>query len=281
LGGVFVNLVAPILFIGYWEFHGGLVATVVLLGICLFRGRETLQAPLVQWSGRILWLGGIATLIGFLGLHIQEQQKSNILTKRNFYGVLRVNEVDIGEEFATRFLYHGRITHGEQFLTPQLRSYPRAYYGPNSGISLAIRRHPQYFRGTNPEEGIRQQGLHVGNIGLGVGTIAAYSRPGDTYRFYEINPDVNRIAREYFTHLKDAKGTLQVVIGDGRISLERELANNNRQLFDVLAVDAFSGDGIPIHLLTREAFALYWEHLRPGGILAVTQPSSSYECSSW
>ncbi len=268
LGGVFVNLVAPFLFKGYWEFHGGLVATVVLLGLCLFRGRETLQTPLVWWSGRILWIGGIAALTGFLGLHIQEQQKSSILTKRNFYGVLRVNEVDIGEEFATRFLYHGRITHGEQFLTPQLRSYPRAYYGPNSGISLAIRRHPQYFGGAIPEESVRQQGLHVGNIGLGVGTIAAYSRLGDTYRFYEINPDVDRIAREYFTHLKDAKGTQQVVLGDGRISLERELANKNRQQFDVLAVDAFSGDGIPVHLLTREAFALYWEHLRPGGILA-------------
>jgi spermidine synthase len=134
---------------------------------------------------------------------------------------------------------------------------------------LAIRRHPQYFGVINQEEGVRQQGMHVGNIGLGVGTIAAYSRPGDTYRFYEINPDVDRIAREYFTHLKDAKGIQQVVLGDGRISLERELANNNRQQFDVLAVDAFSGDGIPVHLLTREAFALYWEHLRPGGILAL------------
>jgi spermidine synthase len=268
LGGVFVNLAAPLLFKGYWEFHGGLVATVVLLGFCLFRTMEPLRSPLVLWSGRILWIGGIGALVGFLGLHIHEQQESNILTKRNFYGVLRVSEVDIGTEFATRFLYHGRITHGEQFLTPQLRSYPRAYYGPNSGISLAIRRHPQYFSGNNREDRARQGGLYVGNIGLGVGTIAAYSRPGDTYRFYEINPDVDWVAREYFTYLKDAKGAQQVVLGDGRISLERELVNNNRQQFDVLAVDAFSGDGIPIHLLTREAFALYWEHLRPGGILA-------------
>ena len=269
LGGVFVNLVAPFLFKGYWEFHGGLVATVVLLGFCLFRKMEKVPSPLVLWSGRILWIGGIGALVGFLGLHIQEQQKSNILTKRNFYGVLRVNEVDRENEFATRFLYHGRITHGEQFLTPQLRSYPRAYYGPNSGISLAIRRHPEYFSVNNREEGAGKNGVRVGNIGLGVGTISAYSRPGDTYRFYEINPDVGWIAREYFTYLQDAKGVQQVVLGDGRIALERELANNNRQQFDVLAVDAFSGDGIPIHLLTREAFALYWEHLRPGGILAL------------
>ncbi len=268
VGGVFVNLVAPVLFKGYWEFHGGLVATVVLLGLCLFRERETPQHPFMWWAGRIVWIGGIAALVGFLGLHIQEQQKSNILTKRNFYGVLRVNEVDVGEEFATRFLYHGRITHGEQFLTPGLQAYPRAYYGPNSGISLAIRLHPQYFAMTNQAGTVQPQGIHVGNIGLGVGTIATYSRPGDTYRFFEINPDVDWIAREYFTHLKDAKGGLQVILGDGRISLERELANNTRQQFDVLAVDAFSGDGIPVHLLTREAFALYWEHLRPDGILA-------------
>ncbi|MDH5564801.1 MAG: fused MFS/spermidine synthase, partial [Nitrospirota bacterium] len=91
----------------------------------------------------------------------------------------------------------------------------------------------------------------------------------DTYRFYEINPDVDRIAREYFTYLQGGKGSQEVVLGDGRISLERELANKTRQQFDILAVDAFSGDGIPVHLLTREAFALYWEHLQPDGILAL------------
>ena len=102
-----------------------------------------------------------------------------------------------------------------------------------------------------------------------MGTVATYSQPGDTFRFYEINPDVDRIAEKYFTYLKDAKGAQQIIIGDARISLERELANHQRQKFDVLAVDAFSGDGIPIHLLTREAFALYWEHLDPEGILAL------------
>jgi hypothetical protein len=269
LGGVFVNLVAPVLFKGYWEFHLGLVATLVLLGLCLYRTRDPLRAPLVLWSGGILWVGGIAALAFFLGMHIHEQQASTILTKRNFYGVLRVKETDIGTKSATRFLYHGRISHGRQFLTPGRGSYPTAYYGPFSGISLAISRHPRQLKLNNPEDRLRQGGLRVGNIGLGVGTIAAYARPGDTYRFYEINPDVARIARGYFTYLQDAKGTQQVVLGDGRISLERELADQNRQPFDILAVDAFSGDGIPVHLLTREAFALYWEHLGPDGILAL------------
>lgn len=269
LGGVFVNLVAPFLFKAYWEFHVGLVATLVLLVVCLGRTSDPLRSPLILWSGRILWVGGIVALAGFLGLHIQEQQENNILTTRNFYGVLRVKETSIGTESATRFLYHGRISHGRQFLTPRLRSYPTSYYGPFSGISLAISRHPERLRLSKLEDGARQDGLRVGNIGLGVGTIATYSRPGDVYRFYEINPDVERIARKYFTYLKDAKGAQQVVLGDGRIALERELMNNHRQQFDILAVDAFSGDGIPVHLLTREAFALYWEHLQPDGILAL------------
>jgi len=279
LGGVFVNLVAPVLFRGYWEFHLGLVATMVLLGLCLYRARDLHRSPLVLWSGSILWVGGIAALAGFLGLHIQEQQENNILTTRNFYGVLRVNETDSGTEFATRFLYHGRISHGRQFLIPRMQSYPTAYYGPFSGISLAIGRHPLRLSLNKLEDGARQGGLYVGNIGLGVGTIAAYSKPGDTYRFYEINPDVDRIAREYFTYLKDAKGLQQVVLGDGRISLERELASNVRQQFDILTVDAFSGDGIPVHLLTREAFALYWEHLKPDGILALHITNRHFDLS--
>ena len=106
-------------------------------------------------------------------------------------------------------------------------------------------------------------------IGLGVGTISTYSRTGETYRYYEINPGVDRIAKKYFTFLQDGKGTQEVVIEDGRISLERELANDDRRLFDILGVDAFSGDAIPIHLLTKEAFALYWDHLQPDGILAL------------
>ena len=269
LGGVFVNLVAPVLFQGYWEFHFGLVATMMLLGICLFRTRDPLRSPLMFWSERVVFVGGIATLAGFLALHIHEQQASTILTSRNFYGVLRIKETDKGTKSASRFLYHGRINHGRQFLSPPRHSYPTAYYGPFSGISLAISRHPQQLRLNALEDRKGQGGLRVGNIGLGVGTTAVYARPGDTYRFYEINPEVERMAREYFTFLKDAKGAQQVVLGDGRISLERELENGHRQQFDILAVDAFSGDGIPVHLLTREAFALYWEHLQPDGILAL------------
>jgi spermidine synthase len=111
--------------------------------------------------------------------------------------------------------------------------------------------------------------LRVGVIGLGTGTIAAYCRPGDAYRFYEINPAVEELCRQFFTYLRDAGGDVEVVLGDGRVSIEREVARGGLEPLDVLAIDAFSGDAIPVHLLTEEAFELYWKRLRPDGVLAV------------
>ncbi|MCZ6617753.1 MAG: fused MFS/spermidine synthase, partial [Gammaproteobacteria bacterium] len=130
-----------------------------------------------------------------------------------------------------------------------------------SGSGVAINYHPAR---RTPEGQLR-----VGLIGLGIGTIAAYGRPGDTFRFYEINPQTEQIARKYFSYLHQGNARNEVVIGDGRISLARELISNGPQQFDVLVVDAFSGDAIPIHLLTREAVDLYWQHLKEDGILAV------------
>ena len=269
LGGLFVNLVAPVLFNGYWEFHAGLIATVVLLGICVFHSPDHCPSVTIRVLATVLWMGWIGLLITFLWAHIQEQQVSSILTQRNFYGVLRVYEEDMDTPYASRSLYHGRISHGAQFLNPPLRSRPRTYYGPDSGISWAIRHHPHQLHGQNLAEHDSPRPFNVGIIGLGVGTIAAFSRPGDSYRFYEIDPDVVEIATTHFTYLGEGQGKQQVILGDGRISLEREFRNHERQQFDVLAIDAFSSDAIPIHLLTKEAFALYWEHLNNEGILAV------------
>jgi SAM-dependent methyltransferase len=152
-----------------------------------------------------------------------------------------------------RVLRHGTIDHGEQFLWPQNRRYPTTYYARKSGVGLAI-------------QTLQLQGpMHVGVIGLGAGTLTTYARPIDTYRVYEINPLVLKIAQTQFTFLLDCLGSHDVVMGDARLSLE----NEDPQKFDVLAVDAFSGDAIPVHLLTREAFSLYWRHLNPDGVLAV------------
>ncbi len=275
LGGGFVNLVAPYLFDGYWELHVGLMGTCVLSGLCIFRKIKMAGSSEDQLTGLVSWATGAVMLIVVLNLHIRESKTASIVARRNFYGVLNVYEHPGDENTHMHSLYNGRINHGNQYQSGELRLRPTTYFGFTSGIGLAIRYHPMRRPPISSAAGISsasspgKRGLHVGGIGLGTGTIAAYSRKGDTFRFYEINPEVVKISRKFFTYLKDAAGDEAVILGDGRISLERELRDGGPQQFDVLAVDAFSGDAIPIHLLTEEAFDLYWKHLRPDGILAV------------
>jgi SAM-dependent methyltransferase len=198
------------------------------------------------------------TIVGCLAFQVGESTTGHRLMIRNFYGGLKVADTGSPQDFyAYRRLTNGTINHGEQFLYPGRRDQPTTYYGPDSGIGVAIR-----DRG-------RSRPIRVGVIGLGTGTIAAYGRLGDYYRFYEINPLVLRISNSgslgQFTFLSDCPCQVEVARGDARLSLEREPP----QRFDVLAVDAFSSDSIPVHLLTREAMQLYFRHLQPDGILAV------------
>src|SRR5271167_1592222 len=164
-------------------------------------------------------------------------------------------------------LRHGQIIHGEQYSAADKRREPTTYYGRDSAIGLTLLNHPRRFA-RNP----RDRTLRVGAIGLGVGTIAAYGMPGDYFRFYEINPAVIKIAEGedgYFTYLRDSRARIEIVPGDARLSMERELANGNAQEFDVLVLDAFAGDAIPVHLLTIEAFAVYLRELNPDGVIAI------------
>ena len=149
-------------------------------------------------------------------------------------------------------LQHGRITHGLQFVDPQLQDWPTTYYGPDSGIGLAFK-----LFGEGPRR--------IGIVGLGTGTLAAYARPGDYLQFYEINPQVLSLAKTRFTYLNRCRGEYAVTIGDARLSLEKQPSQN----FDLLALDAFNSDSIPIHLLTEEAFELYLRHLKPNGVIVV------------
>ncbi|HYM10955.1 MAG TPA: fused MFS/spermidine synthase, partial [Bryobacterales bacterium] len=240
LGGVFVGVVAPYAFHGPYELRIGLAC-------CMF-----LPAVLALQEGRRRagWLaaGLAAVLLAHLGFEVRNARGGAKVMERNFYGVLRVSEAD-----GVRTLMHGVVNHGEQFLDTARRRQPTTYYGPQSGIGLAL------LRSGRPE---RQR---VGVIGLGAGVLAAYGREGDTYRFYEINPLAVDIARRQFYFLQDCPAQVDVVVGDGRLLLERE----PDQKFDVLAVDAFSGDAIPMHLLTEQALTLYFRHLRPGGVLAL------------
>jgi SAM-dependent methyltransferase len=173
---------------------------------------------------------------------------------RNFYGELRIEDVgEPPEETARRKLMNGTINHGERLLSAHRRMQPTTYYGPPAGVGIALLN----LRGEAPRR--------VGVIGLGAGVLASYGRKGDTYRFYEINPLVMKLAKSEFTFLSGSPAKVEVVMGDARLALEREPSGQ----FDVLVVDAFSSDAIPVHLLTKEAFALMFRHLRGDGILAV------------
>jgi hypothetical protein len=176
---------------------------------------------------------------------------------RNFYGAVSVDKVwddEDGGDIVT--FHHGSITHGVQIQSPDLREEPLSYYGRETGIGRAL---------TSLES---KPNARAGIVGMGAATVAAYGRKGHTFRFYEINPMVPEIARQHFTYLADMEargGNVEVVMGDARLSLEREPP----QQFDVLLLDAFSGDSVPVHLLTREAFEIYLRHMKPGGIIAV------------
>jgi hypothetical protein len=182
---------------------------------------------------------------------VHSYRKDAVVMTRSFYGSLRVVESMRGGGMA-RMLYHGIVEHGAQYVDPAKRREPTTYFGPQSGAGLALR-----FCCDGPKR--------VGIIGLGAGTLAAHGKPGDAFRFYEINPQVIELAKSHFTFLSDSNAAIAIVAGDARLSLERE----DGPLFDVFIGDAFSGDAIPVHLLTKEAFGLYVHHMKPGGILAI------------
>ena len=235
---------------------GAALALVVLRGDWKFRWARRWK----QWAAFLAELVALM-LAGHLGFETRYVTSGTRLMVRNFYGGLRVHDSGpLTDWSATRSLTNGTINHGEQFLNPALRDLPTTYFGPHSGIGLAIRAKGK----TGP--------IRVGVIGLGTGAIASYGRTGDYYRYYELNPLVLRLslpepatASTQFTFLADCKARHDVAMGDGRLSLEREAPEG----FDVLAVDAFTSESVPVHMLTREALELYFRHLKPDGILAV------------
>jgi hypothetical protein len=256
MGGVFTSLIAPQVFSRYLELHLGLIGFVVVTLLALRRDRNWVLAPgknPVVWCGLLLMT---LTLVKVLRAHAGEVVAGEIDVSRNFYGVLKVAEVETQDpRQAARVLIHGHIMHGRQFLAEDRRSIPTAYYGEQTAVGQTLAaisaRHPQ--------------GVRVGVVGLGVGTLATYGRPGDVYRLYEINPDVVRVARQHFRFLTDSKARCEVVTADARLALEREAP----QRFDLLVLDAFSSDAIPTHLLSAEAFSIYKKHLSDEGAIAI------------
>lgn len=266
-GGVFVSLVAPLIFPSFWEYDIGLAGCGALLLWVLWRDRTSW----LRAAGRWALAAGIVALLyeaGFLANLARKQFASSIYSSRNFYGEFLVNDnQDFGAQFRARTMFHAQVRHGVQLLDPAYRHIATTYYSKGSGVGAALLYHPRRLA-ADPQH----QGLNIGVIGLGAGTLAAYGRPGDSIRFYEINPDVIRVAagpKALFTYVADSEARVSIVSGDARLSLEQEAAAGDLQNFDVLAVDAFNSDSIPVHLLTREAFQLYLKHLRPAGLLAI------------
>jgi SAM-dependent methyltransferase len=244
LGSALVGLVAPLVLPAYFELAGALVIAALLL---LWQVR---RAHLVFSA---LAVGAVLVTAGCTIWSIREFYNNTIIATRNFYGVLRVQEFGHGDSSERRTLIHGTIMHGTQYLAPEFRRQASTYYGSTSGIGRVLEM-------LNPSV----TPLKVGVIGLGTGTLAVYGAKDDVYRFYDINPAVFVIAQRDFTFLQDSDATIELAQGDARLTLERE----PKQEFDVLAIDAFSSDAIPVHLITSEALAIYRRHMNPGGIIA-------------
>ncbi len=219
---------------------------------------------------RVLWTVSTAGCLLLTGALVNGYRRDSLVMLRNFYGPLRVKQTLLPPQAGTsRVLLHGQIQHGMQWFAPEFRTEPLSYYARDSGVGLAMTLCCGAVTQGNADATVtperRPAGRRIGVIGLGAGTMAAYGRPGDVMRFYEINPAVERLARELFTYTRESRARIEVVTGDARLSLGREPAARE---YDMLVVDAFSGDAIPVHLLTRQAMAEFRGHLRPGGVLA-------------
>ncbi|MDR3576896.1 MAG: hypothetical protein P4L50_23770 [Anaerolineaceae bacterium] len=263
LGGVFVNLVAPFVFKGYWELPVSFGLTWTLMLAIFITRKASNPEKRLRFIFNVL-AAATVLLVGSLSVFSLTGGKTSgdVFEQRNFYGVVRVNEINADNAAWQGYnVVHGITVHGLQYSAADKRRLPTVYYTEQSGVGLAVTNNPKYGHG-----------MQVGVLGLGIGTLAAYGQAGDSYRFYEINPIMANLSKGedgYFSYLADSPAKNTIVLGDARISLERELATSGSNHFDVLVLDVFDGDSIPVHLLTKEAFQLYLSHLAPGGMLAV------------
>jgi spermidine synthase len=244
LGSMFVGVLAPLVFRGNYEMAWSLLYTAALAAVLMWREH-------IAW--RFFWPAAAVALLAVVVLQERADRENAIVQVRSFYGTLRVTEEATEDAGTYRTLIHGTIQHGTQFMaSEELRRLPTTYYSHDSGVGLAL------------DNCCKGRARRVADIGLGTGTLAAYGEPGDVFRFYEIDPRVEIVAKNVFTYLRESRAKIEIVHGDARLSLEAEPPEN----YDVIAVDAFSGDAIPVHLITAEAINLYQRHLAPGGIIA-------------
>jgi len=253
LGSALVAVLMPVVADRYLELQVGIAGVAMLTAILLARDINVTFRSRYARSIQVALLAALLVTGGLLVRSVRDDEPDIVFQARNFFGVLTVGRDFAGTYQEALWLRNGTSYHGAQLTSPVSRSRPTAYYAPKSGVALAMN-----FSKNRPER-------RIGMVGLGVGTIASYAGSGDYLRVYEINPEVVRVAEQRFTFLADTEASVDVILGDARLSLERE----SPQAFDVFVLDAFSSDAIPVHLLTREAFDLYLRHLAPDGVIAV------------
>ncbi len=283
LGGLLVAVAAPLTLNGPWEYHlVWLLLPAVMLGILVREGKPAWRPGKHGYAPAIF-----LTLYGWFAYALygdyMSETRSMVDIARNFYGTLTVFESDYsGSTILT--LRNGQIDHGFQFpVEDARRKWPVSYYAPPTGVGVSVRAMRKLAAAGSGGT------LNMGFVGLGAGIMAAWGRPGDRLTFYEINPLVVHLSGEYFSYRRDSRGAVKVVLGDARLSLEREAARAAAQPdaltldalaggtavltpsppLDILVLDAFSGDAIPLHLLTSEAFKIYFKRLKSDGVLAV------------
>ncbi|MCS7025573.1 MAG: fused MFS/spermidine synthase [Bryobacteraceae bacterium] len=254
LGALFVAVIAPYCFSFFLEMPVAMISLAVLvLAVNFYDPASPLHRTKSGWG----WVAGAAVTLAIsvnLVRYLQQSVQFYRVVARNFYGSLKTADYGTFEDHnRSRKLTHGIINHGEQYLVPGREKEPTSYFGPTTGVARAI-----HSKNRNKTQ-------RIGITGLGAGVMLTYARPGDYYRIYEINPLVVDIAKREFTFIRDCPAQLDIVLGDARLSLEREPPQN----FDVLHLDAFSSDSVPVHLLTREAFQIYFKHLQPDGYLVI------------
>ncbi|MBI4927193.1 MAG: hypothetical protein HY835_05465, partial [Anaerolineae bacterium] len=254
LGGVLVNILAPVIFDGFWEYYIGMAAAA-FLGVAMVWVNRSAWIFRLRIPVAVVGLSGAIVLLSFPYF----MRQASVTMERNFYGVIRIRQGTLSG-LDTYRMVHGSTMHGIQAINQPYRSRPSAYYTESSGVGLAMQTLPNR---------IDLKPVRVGVIGLGVGTVAAYGLPGDVYRFYELDPAVIRFADDspYFSYLKDSPAKIDLIPGDARLSLECEQKMGN-QGYDLLIVDAFSGDSIPTHLMTLQALDVYLSQMLPEGVLA-------------
>lgn len=269
LGSAFVAFIAQRFFTQFLEFPIALVAVFVLLGLCTYILKSFSNNQAEKFTTLIASSCGVFAVllvVGFVSLN-QQFKENTVELSRNFYGILSVKDVEVNG-IVERRLIDGTTSHGTQSQNENLAHIPMSYYRENTGVALAL----QHLFLTPT--------MNVGLVGLGAGTLATYGRRGDNYTFYELNPNVERMARQYFTYIEQSRANVEVVLGDGRVTLQKELDNGTVNNFDVLVIDAFSGDSVPAHLLTTEAFELYFKHLKADGVLAIHVSNSHLDLTA-